>query len=88
MALNADALLDATAEVVEQQLVLEVVDVVDVPQDPSIDQVPGVVDSLQAILGQAHLDEPANELAAIEYFAIDSNAPSAEIEINISYDKL
>lgn len=85
MALNAEALLDATAEIVEQQLVLEVVNVVDVPQDPSIDQVPGVVDSLQAILGQAHLDEPANEFAAIEHLAIHSNAPSAKIDIKISY---
>jgi len=57
-----------------------VINVVDVSQDPAIDQMSGIVHSLHSILGQAHLDEPADELGAVEHPAIHSNAPPATIQ--------
>lgn len=68
--------LDATAEVVKQLLILEIINVVNVPQHATIDKMTCIVHSLHAVLGESHLDEPADEFAAIENLAIDTYAPS------------
>lgn len=35
----------------------------------------GIMHSLHSILGQSHLDEPADELGAVEHSAIHTNTP-------------
>lgn len=52
------------------------INVVNVSQYTTVDQMSCIMHSLNAILREAHLDEPANEFAAIEYLAVNTNAPS------------
>lgn len=52
------------------------INVVNVSQYTTIDKMTCIVHSLHAVLGETHLDEPADEFAAIEDLAVDTYAPS------------
>lgn len=52
------------------------INVVNVSQHTPIDKMTCIVHSLHAVLGETHLDEPTDELAAIEDLAVDTDAPS------------
>lgn len=64
---------------------MEVVHIVDVPQDPAIDQASRIVRCIRTILGQTYLDQPIDENVAVKHLLVDTDAPSAMGVMGIAF---
>lgn len=68
--------LQSITKCVKQIFILEMVHIVDVPQNASINQMASILPSFNAILCQTDFNHPINKPITVENFPVNFNAPT------------